>query len=130
MDNSHSDALKLYWVTTGDHCEDWFVVARNPMAAARFHETAEGYERGEASAEEIMPIPNDFHPVEGWPSDELIQDLGGVFLSQEHPRMVQLNNRKYCEGLLEGIIRELDDESESDGGEEKSNAQQKDTTLH
>ena len=122
--------MKLYWVTTEDHCEDWFIVSHSAKAAERFHEVEEGYTTGEASAEEILTIPSDLNPESGWPTDELIHDLGGVFVSQEHPRIVQLNNRKYCEGLLEGIIRELDDESESDGGEEKSNAQQKDTTLH
>jgi hypothetical protein len=128
MDNSHSNELKLYWVTTDDHCEDWFVVARSPMAAARFHETAEGYNRGEARAEEIMPVPNDFHPEKGWPSDELIRDLGGVFVHEEYPRIVQINNKKYCEGMLEAVIRELDDES--GGNQEQSNAKKKDTTLH
>jgi hypothetical protein len=128
MDNSHSDALKLYWVTTEDHCEDWFVVAHSPTAAASFHETAEGYERGEASAEEILPIPNDFHPVEGWPSDELIRNLGGVFVHEEPPRIVEINSKKYCEGMLEAVIRELDDEPE--GSEEQRNEQQNGITFH
>ena len=99
MAKTKANALKLYWVTTDDHCEDWFVVARGPKAAAHFHEVAEGYERGEASAEEIMPIPNDFNPEIGWPSDQLIQDLGGVFVSEDQPRIVQINNKKYCEAL-------------------------------
>lgn len=128
MGNSESDALKLYWVTTDDHCEDWFIVSHSPGAAARFHESAEGYDRGEAHAEEIMPIPSDFHPVSGWPSDELIRDLGGVFVSEEHPRIVLINNKKYCEGLLEAIIREQD--SDLEPGKEQSHIQPKNSTLH
>lgn len=113
--------MNLYWVTTEDHCEDWFVVAPDPIEAARFHETAEGYDRGEATAEEILAIPGAFNPKKGWPSDELILDLGGVFINTEHPRVVQLNNKKYCEGLLEAMIRELDDEASQQDVREKGN---------
>jgi len=30
--------MKLYWVTTEDHEEDWFVVAISTKKAAKFHE--------------------------------------------------------------------------------------------
>jgi len=30
--------MKLYWVTTEDHEEDWFVVAISAKEAAKFHE--------------------------------------------------------------------------------------------
>jgi hypothetical protein len=114
--------MKLYWVTTEDHCEDWFVVAQSPVAAARFHETAEGYERGEASAEEILAIPDEFNAVDGWPTDELISDLGGTFINVDHPRVVAINGKKYCEGLLEAIIRDLDDEQDESGQQKTHDA--------
>jgi len=34
--------MNLYWVTTEDHAEDWFVVANNAKEAATFHEDVEG----------------------------------------------------------------------------------------
>ena len=33
----------LYWCTTEDADEDWFVVADSARAARRYHERAEGY---------------------------------------------------------------------------------------
>jgi hypothetical protein len=122
--------MKLYWVTTEDHCEDWFIVSHSAKAAERFHEINEGYSRGEASAEEILTIPSDLNPEPGWPTDELIHDLGGVFVSQEHPRIVQLNNKKYCEGLLEGIIREIDDKLDLEDSDQLSDVDPKISDLH
>ena len=46
----------LYWCTTPDGDEDWFVVAESAATARRFHENAEGYDRGEADAERIAPV--------------------------------------------------------------------------
>ncbi len=49
--------LKLYWVTTPDHHEDWFIVAKNRKRAEIFHEQNEGYLPGDATAKEIVTIP-------------------------------------------------------------------------
>jgi len=46
--------MNLYWVTTEDHAEDWFIVANNPQEAATFHEEMEGYDPGDATAEMIL----------------------------------------------------------------------------
>lgn len=35
--------MNLYWVTTEDHAEDWFVLARNAKEAGTLHEDMEGY---------------------------------------------------------------------------------------
>ena len=81
----------LYWCTTPDGDEDWFVVAESAATARRFHENAEGYDRGEADAERIAPVPPELVTPEGfqngaggkvyrracWPSDELLIALGG-----------------------------------------------------
>ncbi len=51
--------LFLYWVTTPDHDDDWFVFARDPVSAVSFHR---GLQRDEtldpASAEAVLEIPN------------------------------------------------------------------------
>lgn len=51
------DPLYLYWVTTEDHDEDWFIVAHSFEEAQEMHENYEGYDPGDAFAEEIMPVP-------------------------------------------------------------------------
>lgn len=33
--------MYLYWVTTEDHAEDWFIEASNAKDATRFHEDFE-----------------------------------------------------------------------------------------
>ena len=30
--------MNLYWVTTNDHSEDWFIVANNEQEATKYHE--------------------------------------------------------------------------------------------
>ena len=35
--------MELYWVTTEDHGEDWFIVAISSKEAAKLHEDMEGY---------------------------------------------------------------------------------------
>ena len=49
--------LKLYWCETGDHDEDWFVVARNPKQAAQLHEDEHDYEPGEVLVTRICTLP-------------------------------------------------------------------------
>lgn len=113
--------MKLFWVTTDDHHEDWFIVANSRAQAARFHENAEGYDRGDAWAEEVLTIPDHCSAEVGWPSEELLLSLGARFLSQEPSRVVEINGWRFTEGLLEGIIRELDDDRFEDLGRPRVN---------
>jgi hypothetical protein len=46
--------INLYWVTTDDNEEDWFIFARTRRAAASFHENYEGYDTYDASARTIL----------------------------------------------------------------------------
>jgi hypothetical protein len=83
--------FSLYWCTTDDGDEDWFVVAASARDARRFHEDAEGYDHGDASAERIAPLPRELlvergwkdgprgaiHANADWPSDELLAACGG-----------------------------------------------------
>ena len=43
--------INLYWVTTDDHDEDWFIMASTAQAARRYHTEYEGYSPGDAHAE-------------------------------------------------------------------------------
>jgi len=86
-----SKRFALYWCTTPDGDEDWFVVADSARTACRFHEGAEDYQPGEAHAERITTLPDELltpsgwkdgrggkvYKGAGWPSDALIVACGG-----------------------------------------------------
>jgi hypothetical protein len=75
--------MKLYWVTTEDHDEDWFVVAPSPTEASQYYENYEGYDPGDAKAEEILDIPENVPAETGWPSEELLLEVGAKFVSSD-----------------------------------------------
>ena len=105
--------MNLYWATTEDHHEDWFIIAESEEAAARFHEEYEGYNTGDAVADFVLTIPvNKMGPnlEKGWPTNELLEACGGKFLSDEDTRVVKFGLKTYCEGQLEGLVRQFDDE--------------------
>lgn len=101
--------LKLYWVTTEDHDEDWFIVASSPEQAAECQEDMEGYDPGDATAEEVLDIPETVHAEVGWPSKELLLAVGAKVLFNDQTRVVEINGRKFCEGILEATINEVTD---------------------
>lgn len=102
--------MRLYWVTTEDHCEDWFILACNEIEATKLHENMEGYDNGDALAEWVLDIPGHMGAEEGWPPEELLLELGAKFLQNDAARVVEISGRKFCEGLLESTIRSLDDD--------------------
>lgn len=102
--------MNLFWVTTEDHDEDWFVVAHDPEEAANFHELAEGYNDETATAEWIMEIPGGIVEDVGWPSHDVLKSCGAKFLREETPRVVEIGTRKFCEGMLEYALRKLEDD--------------------
>jgi hypothetical protein len=92
--------FSLYWCTTPDGDEDWFVVASSAREARRFHEDAEGYEVGEARAERVVALPAELHADggwkdgpsggvtrrAGWPSDGLLVACGAEIARQPRSR--------------------------------------------
>ena len=119
--------MNLYWVTTEDHAEDWFVVANDEEEAATFHEDVEGYAPGDALAEMITAIPDGVTVNTGWPSDEVLLACGANFLSKGPTRLVEIGNRRFCEGLMESTIRTLDDERFEAKGRGRPNKTEKAT---
>jgi hypothetical protein len=99
--------MKLYWVTTDDHDEDWFIVASSSQAACKAHEDREGYNPGDARAEAIVDIPENVPAEPGWPSEELLRSLGADILHDGQPRVVEIGGRKFCEGMLESRLNEM-----------------------
>jgi len=102
--------MKLCWVTTADHDEDWFIVATSPEEASKFHENMEGYDPGEAEAEEVLYISENVSAETGWPSDELLLAVDANFLINDQSRVVEIAGRKFCEGLLAATIDEINDD--------------------
>ena len=119
----------LYWVTTEDHYEDWFVFAASPEEATRYFENYEGYNEGDAEAEEILELSDDLQVEAGWPDKELLEKSGFVYLSNEddHTRVVEFHGRKFVEGSLEAIINEIQDDLFEEGGGERPNKTKKST---
>ena len=121
--------MNLYWVTTEDHAEDWFVVAINAKEATTFHEDVEGYEPGDATAEMVMEIPNEIKTDIGWPSDEVLRSCGTKILAEESPCIVEIGNRRFCKGLMESIIRIADDTKSETIGKGRPNETKK-SNIH
>ena len=79
-------------------------------AAERFFEEEEGYGSGEANAEEIIAMPEGDPTEIGWPSHERLTARGARILREETPRAVEIGGRTFGEGMLQGIIDELQDD--------------------
>jgi hypothetical protein len=109
--------MQLYWATTEDHSEDWFIIANSEKEAAKLHELMEGYNDGDATAELVLNIPESIPVSAGWPEEALLEILGGKFLNRDSTRVVEIVGKKFCEGLLEATIRSFDDVFESQGEE-------------
>jgi hypothetical protein len=92
--------LRLYWCSTPDHDEDWFVVGRSAAQARRLHENEEGYAAGDASAELVCAVPPSIVGVEaGWPSDALLRACG-IELTKDATgtRLARYGGRGFVEG--------------------------------
>jgi hypothetical protein len=70
---------KLYWVTTLDHDEDWFVVSRSARSARSFFEQYEGYDSDYAESELVCRVPDKMQEScrIGHPSVEFLVGCGG-----------------------------------------------------
>ncbi len=50
--------MRLFWCSTPDHDEDWFIVAATARSAGQQHEIDEGYAPGTARAENRVRCSN------------------------------------------------------------------------
>ena len=72
--------MKLYWMESPDHGEDWFVTAPNSREAIDYFADYNGYdlEYDEITALQVCEIPKDSEPLEVEFADEaLIEACGG-----------------------------------------------------
>jgi hypothetical protein len=109
--------LKLYWYSTADGDEDWFVVSRGAREARQWVAAAEGYGTGDVEVELIIPLPTNLQGTgEGWPDKDVLLGLGAQFVRPDTPRVVLLGERIFSEGMLESkVLRATDDDHERRG---------------
>ena len=104
MASPRKGRFALYWCTTPDGDEDWFVVASTAALARRFFADYEGYSRGGAHAARVMRLPDELQQEHGWkdgpqgrlwkdsgwPSDALLVSCGGEVAPQprDHLRKI------------------------------------------
>ena len=104
--------MKLYWVTTDDHAEDWFAFGRSKRQAEHYHEDYEGYLRGAAYAELILRVPPlpDIEVKHGRRHAHIedLQALGFELMPNTDPyqRCVRYKARLFLEGWLESANRD------------------------
>jgi hypothetical protein len=98
--------LMLYWCWTSDGSEDWFVVATSQDEAERFFSDYEGFDRSEANAQLLSAIPEHLQGIAkiGYPTEELIETCGGIFMHRQTPRVVRIENADVSETFTEGYL--------------------------
>jgi hypothetical protein len=107
-------SINLYWVTTLDHDEDWFIFARTPRSAASYHEDYEGYDSGDAKARLVIAGVQLPEYEQGPPPchaqlADLIALGFEVVGADPNQREVRFNGELYLEGDLQALVVEASD---------------------
>ena len=101
--------IRLYWCTTDDHDEDWFIFAESARQARAYHEDYEGYDKGDAHSRLIVSnvtlekFQNGTPPCHAQFQDLFqigFQDAGSV----PDRRKVRFEGKTYTEGILESLV--------------------------
>lgn len=99
----------LFWLSTIDGDEDWFVVGADAYVAELHFINSEGYEFEHVSHKEICKV--DFEDEECknletyFPSHEMLIKNGFQIISAEEPRILWKDGVKYCQGdIVKNII--------------------------
>ena len=108
---SNKQTIKLYWCTTQDHDEDWFIFAESARSARAYHEYYEGCGAGDARARLIVRDVRLTKFTNGEPPchaqmRELFalgfEDAGSV----PSQRSVRFERKTYTEGILESLVEQ------------------------
>jgi urocanate hydratase len=99
----------LYWVTTADHAEDWFIFAESARQARAYHEHYEGYGKGDAHSRLIVSDVTLNKFMNGTPPCHAqFQDLFQIGFQNAgatpNRRGIKFNSEIFREGILEAII--------------------------
>jgi hypothetical protein len=106
---STKQTVKLYWVTTADHDEDWFIFAESDLQARSYHEHYEGYGKGDAHSRLIVSNVTLKEFQNGTPPCHArFEDLFQIGFknagSGPNRRGAKFNGEIFREGILEAII--------------------------
>ena len=123
------DTLKLFWVETQDHSEDWFIVAHDRFEAEMAHEVAEGYNDGDACARFIRSLPPGTED-QMYPSFETLEACGETVVRRDDPRVVEFDGVYYTEGPLEYAINKATDDAKEARGLGRPNRTKRDGGTH
>lgn len=101
--------IKLYWVFTKDHGEDWFVFATSASSARAFHDYYEGYGTGDARARLIVQDVHLTNFTNGDPPCHAqLRELMALGFenacSVPNQRSVRFEGNTYTEGILESTV--------------------------
>jgi len=101
--------IKLYWCTTDDHDEDWFIFAESARQARAYHEDYEGYDKGDADSRLIVSNVTLKEFQSGTPPCHAqFQDLFQIGFQDAgtipNRRGVRFDGEIFREGILESII--------------------------
>lgn len=97
---------RLYWVSTKDGDENWFVISHNIRSARAFHEYYEGYDSGEAKAELIGTVNKQYDPDKSYHAQTwMLKDMGFEIMSNDRwsGRIIRKDGRIYREGIMENV---------------------------
>jgi hypothetical protein len=99
---------KLYWVTTADHAEDWFIFAGSDLQARSYHEHYEGYGKGDAHSRLILSNVTLEKFMNGTPPCHArFEDLYQIGIEAgtiPGRRKGRFNGEIFRDGILEAII--------------------------
>ena len=106
---SNKQTIKLFWVTTADHDDDWFIFAESARQARAYHEHYESYDKGDANSRLIVSNVTLKEFMNGTPPCHAqFQDLFQIGFESAgaipNRRRAGLNGEIFREGILEAII--------------------------
>lgn len=115
--------VHLYWCTTLDHEEDWFVVARSAAEARDAFSAQAGYDRSEVRAEDVCDVPDRALAQNGHsaavpltPDLDMLSTLGGEMLTMRSPYVFRFDRELYIEGSPDvERYQRIDDALEAEG---------------
>ncbi len=111
---------KIYWVekVVGNGIDDWFVVARDAPSAKRFFEKEELIAPGDAFAEKMSELPDEYeaeaiarsrpeaepHPWPGWADTVDLRAAGAEVRESDGVRHVIIKGRSFFPVTIEEVV--------------------------
>lgn len=93
--------MKLFWVYTPCHEEDWFIIAHDRKTARKYHEEYEGFDYGYAMASLIGSVEKKYERRAVYHAQlPMLEDMGFTVLSDGPYRVVIKEGRVYQEGSV------------------------------